>query len=777
MILHRKLRRAIAVFGFGVLLLLLATFPVTYLYLSSRLSSKYSPRNSAVDLSFAPDIPTPVSVLLDYAGAALQSVQTGNLTQTKIILAYLDNLPPNTDNNLKTYLTLVSSLASDMKSLNQGMNQLQGFVQSGQVDLARQNVTQVKALLTKASGRLSLLSSALDRIQTIYGVDVSEQRAHLGALKQLLLGVMQRLHALEIELQALDKRVATEIVVIASPIILSINEALNVTGQLTQVNVTGLPGRIISVWVNQSEVANLTTNSIGGFNWEYSIQPTNRPHMLLVYASFQPMGQDVDTLRPALSPIADVQVEYYPVVLTATTSTKRVHVLESFAVTGRLADAGSNPLSNETVWLLVDNKPVNNSKTNAYGDYALTSYLPANTTEGYHELVVQYNPTRGIFSSDQSQKMNVVLYYLNPTIKLSRRGNSSLGFSGQTLDLTGNLTIDSTPLSQGLILILEGNRELGRTTSESDGSFRVVIMIPFEAAGLTTLTIMFTPTTPWVLGRSMTLTLNILNSVILGSGFFTLAAAMVTLSRQSVERRSELLRRRMVGERVTLERLTPGGERTHATATMHLVRLRRIRDPSLCVKETYWEVRRLFSVTLHESGQVSETPREFASRLNSRFGDSAHILLRLSLSPFFSILTFQFEFAEYSPRPISQTEAEKNINFAVLVAEALSAKVDFGEWQNFVEKSRTAAAEVLRGFGMLTSGIVIDPQKAIVEISWHIPVETRIQLNHALEVALGMPAGSVPVRYCDRCAYKMKGAEVEKPICPRCARTFKEGAS
>ena len=111
------------------------------------------------------------------------------------------------------------------------------------------------------------------------------------------------------------------------------------------------------------------------------------------------------------------------------------------------------------------------------------------------------------------------------------------------------------------------------------------------------------------------------------------------------------------------------------------------------------------------------------------------------------------------------------------MAEALSAKVDFGEWQNFVEKSRTAAAEVLRGFGILTSGIVIDPQKAIAEIPWHIPAETRIQVNHALEAALGMPAGSVPVRYCDRCAYKMKGAEVEKPICPRCARTFKEGAS
>lgn len=777
MISNRKLRRALAGIGFGVLLLFVATFPSVYLYLSSELSVKYSPRISADNLSYAPDNPPPANALLDYAGLALQSVQTGNLTQTNTILAYLDNLPPNTENNLKTYLILVSSLASDMNSLNQTMDQLQGFVQSGQVDLGRQAATQVKVLLANASNRLSLLSSALDRIEVIYGMDVSQQRAHLDDLVQHIQRLRQRLQTLEAELQTLDRRLATEIALIHSPTILLVNETLNVRGQLRQVNATGLPGRIISLWINDSDVANLTTDSSGEFNWEYSIPHTSHPSKLLIYATFQSMGEDISTIRPARSEVADVQVEYFPVVLIANSGSERVHVLESFTVIGRLTDAEDKPLSNETVWLLLDKSPVNSSQTNAYGYYALTSYLPVGATEGNHELVVRYDPTRGIFSSDRSQKMNVLLYYLNPAIKLSRSGNSSLGFSGQTLDLTGILTIDSTPLSQGLILILEGNRELGRTTSESDGAFRVLIMIPFEASGLTTLTIMFTPTTPWVLGKSMTLTLNILNSVILGSGFFTLAAAIVMLSREPVERRSELLRRRKLGEQVTLERLTPGGERPLATATMHLVRLRKLRDPGLCVKATYWEVRRLISITLHESGHVSETPREFSSQLNSRLWDPAHTLLRLSLSPFFSTLTFQFEFAEYSPRPIPQTEAEKNIDSAVLMAEALGAKVDFDEWQNFVEKSRTAAAEVLQGFGIPISGIMIDPQMATVEIPWHTPEETRIQLNHALEVALGMPAGSVPVRYCDRCTYKMKGAEVEKPICPRCARKFKEGTS
>jgi len=111
-----------------------------------------------------------------------------------------------------------------------------------------------------------------------------------------------------------------------------------------------------------------------------------------------------------------------------------------------------------------------------------------------------------------------------------------------------------------------------------------------------------------------------------------------------------------------------------------------------------------------------------------------------------------------------------------MVAEELGVKIEHVEsWDEFVERSRRMTVEILRRFSVLYTGMSIDPQKAVVEVPWYTDDEIRFQINVALENALNMPAGTIPVRFCEICGFKLVGTQTEKRVCTKCGRTFKEG--
>jgi hypothetical protein len=761
--------------GIGVMLIVLAAFPLIHPYLSTLFRSQVS-ASSTTDPTTKPDISLPPNVLLGYGDLTLQSLRVGNYTRAQLLLRYMDNLPSNTESNLRTYLNQIAALASDLGSISNGLDQLKQFVQNGQISLARQNVTQLEVLLDVASSRIDLLSFALARIEALYGIDVSQQRRYLDDMRQLLQGFRQTLAIIEAELQSLDKRLATEIIIEASPNPLWVNETLNVQGQLRQVNGTGLSGRSVSLWVNQIQVGNVTVDANGTLSWTYLISARDHPDTLALFASFVPTGQDVYDFRPTTSPTVSVKVDYYHVLLTAAASTDKVHVLERVLVHGRLSDQESNALSNATIWLLLDDKPVDSSQTDLYGDYTIGIYLPANATGGSHDLYVRFSPVSGIYSPTESQKIKINLYYLNSAIELYGRTNSSLNLSGQLLSIDGVLTVDARPFAKGLILVLEGEQELGRTFSDANGTFNVPLRIPFVASGLTMIRVLFIPNVPWVLSKITTVVLNVLNSGVIGLGVSVLAAAVVTISRGTFQRLSTT-RRRKYGDQTTLMELELTDE-ISPTYTLYLVRLRRLHDPRVCVRETYWEVRRLLSITLREGGKSAETHREFEARVESTLLDY-WVSSRIGyVSSAFHMLTLQFEVAEYSPRIVLDIEANDAIKCAILVAEGLNARVEYGkDWRRFVGASKKAAVEVLRKRGLTPTGISIDPQKAIVEIPWYIGNEKRSELNSALELALHIPTESLQIRLCDRCGFKMKGGEISKHICPRCGSKFEDQES
>lgn len=626
------------------------------------------PVEASLNLSLALETPVLPATLLAYASFALKSVQKGNYTEAERVLAYVGKLPPNLEHNLKTFITLVQELVALLDSLRSRLDEAKVLVDSGQVALARQKIADTERVLADASGRLDLLFSALDRVRAVYRIDTSRQQQDLEMLSGILREFERILAELKASLASIDARVATQLGLSVSPNPVRIEQTLRISGYL-QGNGTWLPGRTVGFWISGIQAAKPVLDENGTFSWDYPVSSGKRADTLEVYASFTPTGGDVSTYRPTRSPTITVSILYHPVALTLVTSVYALHILENFTVSGTLADPFGRALAGETVELLTDGSAVSSSPTDIRGAYNIRASFPSGASEGTHQLRARFAPRHGIYASALSQEVGVRVYYLKPTISLYSRYNFTV--SGQNLVLAGRLEIGQQPFADGLVITLLGDRELGRGLSGADGIFSIPINIPFEATGDTTLMVVYVPAHPWITSTAASLVLGVLNSGLVGFGSIAFAVGAVTLYGRASELGSTLRRRRREPEQVAVETPKPIEEAAPRTpATIRLAELKTLLDDArTCVKETYWEIRRLVAAVLHDKGQLSETHREFETRIVNRLGNGATV---------FSLLTGLFEVAEYSHHAPSRRDGEQAINCAILVAEAINVDVKLG---------------------------------------------------------------------------------------------------
>jgi hypothetical protein len=727
---------------------------------------------NAIDLSTVQEVPLSPELLLGYADVALQSVQAGDFTQAQIVLGYISYLPPNIENNLRIYLTQIAELVSVIISLKDGLDALKQLVENGQIVSAQGNVTRIESMLNDASSRLELLYSALDQAAIIYRIDVSRQRDHLDALSSMLARFRQTLESLIGMLSALDKRTATALTVSASPNPVWVNGTLLITGLLKLSNETGLGGRVVEIWVNGFKASEMSLDSDGRFEWNYSVSE-HRFRSLDVYARYMPVGEDTKMLRPATSEMVTVSVMFFPVILTATISATSVHVLQSFTVQGRLTNEIRQPLANEPVQLLVDGNYANSSETDASGAYAMTGSFQTGSIEGNHTLFVEFSPLRGpyesaqvspqlgIYEYTQSSELQLQLYYDRSSVNLTSE-EPAFALSGQTVNLGGIVTVGPDPLSQGVIIATVGENELGQVPVGNGGIFTIPLSIPIDVSGMSEINLTFVPETPWVTGNSASVSLNIMNTGLIGFGSVALVASVVVLSTQTIQMTPSPSRRRREDEQIEVERLEADTKTVPSAVTIHLGRLKALLDPRICVQETYWETRLLLVQALNEDEQPSETPSEFAAKLTPRLGDAA--------SPF-SLLTLLFEVAQYSQHAISRQQADVVVNNAVLVAESIQVPVKRDEtWQRLRDEYETKTNDLLHRLGISAIALTIDATSVSVQIPWFHSDAIQQLLSKTLQESLRMPINLIPVRFCDNCRYKLEGSAIKLGICPACGR-------
>jgi hypothetical protein len=660
------------------LLVLLATSPLTYPYLASMLNVKLRRTATAVDLTSASENAPSPNILFLYAAMASQLAAESNYTGAERLLELASELPPNADNNLITYITLMHQLNQILDSLKPRLDQLQDLITAGAVTQARGNSTEIEGLIGEASRRLDLLSSSLDRIGTIYPIDTGNQRRNLETLSNTLRSFEQRLAKLRDQLDALDQRAATQLDVRVYPNPVQAEGSLDIRGQL-QSGGLGLAGRVVELWINGVQIENLTLDQLGTFARQYIVSNAGRAKQLEVYALYSPISEDVSTLRPARSATVTVPVSYRPAMLTIFASSKRVLVLENFSVQGQLADVSGNPLAGSTVDLLVDGEPLNSSATDSAGKYSINTALPAGTPEGEHQLRTQFNPKKGIYATANSQNITMELYYLKPTFtQLGLAGFPMVGgefiiLSGQTAQLVGRLEISSKPFAQGLVVAFMGDRELGRTLSDTSGTFRMSVSLPFDLSDVNRILVAFVPASPWIASITTPIVVRVLNSVVTGLAIGATIFAVLVFSGASIDARSVLRRRRPETGAIAVEKPEVKERAVSPTETLSLKDFElelqlglRIEEPRVFVKAIYWEIRRMLADVIGARGERSETPREFSSRVAGKLGDAATSL---------SALTRLFEIAEYSQHTISRLEAQQGTSDALRIAEEMDARM------------------------------------------------------------------------------------------------------
>jgi hypothetical protein len=747
-------KRALAV-ALAFLLVFLATLPLLYPYLSSILTPTQAIAPEEANPNSVPNLPLSPAALLGYANIILESADRGNFTGAQDLATYLNYLPPTIEHNLITYLKQITELISIIKSLKDQLDALSILVANGQITQAQGLISQINSALSDASTRLGTLYEALNRIALIYGINVSTQRARLDGLASILAQFQRLLQSLEASLQKLDTRIATRLMMNVTPNPVWINGTLHITGLLKQGNGTGLGGRVVELWLNASRVRRVSSGKEGNFTWTYHVS-ANRYSALALYARYVPTGNDTNHYRPTVSATVIVPVKFYGVTLAALPSNTRVYVTEGFSVRGSLANLIRQPLANEMITLMIDGKTANSTQTDGGGGYVLSSSFPQGTIQGKHTIRVEFNPASGVYGG-AGVGFGMQVYYMPSTVTLTS-SPPSFTLSGQTITLGGTVTVDGKPSSRGWIIAFVGGRELSRVPVGAGGIFQLPISIPLDLSGQNALTILFSPGEPWILSNQASVELNVMNSGLLGFASIGLVAAVVTLSSRTIELTPASRSKRRERQQLALEQL--GAETVPASVTIHLARLGALTDPRRCVQETYWESRRAIVEALNET-TPNETHREFATRLNGRLGEAA--------TPF-SLLTLLFEIAEYSEHEIAMDAARAATQYLTLIASALNVQLRHETWPKFRLESETKAEETLHQLGISAVKVTITPETAHVQLPWYLSKETQAVASRTLEGTLRMPTSVVPVRFCDRCAYRLEGSAVELETCPNCGR-------
>ncbi len=635
------------------------------------------------NLASASENPPSPEALLAYVDIASQRAAEGNYTEVKRLLAMANGLPANTEQNVVTYMRLLRELVLILDSLKPELDGLKDLVATGAVAQARKNSTEIEGEIDEASGRLDLLFSSLDRIGSIYHVDTRNQHHDLEVLSSTLRSFASRLAEFRDQLDAMDQRSATRLDLQAYPSPVQVEGSLDISGELQNDGI-GLGGRVVTVWVNGIQKANVTLDQLGRFAWKYVVSNNSRADKLELYASYSPADEDIFRLRPSKSDTVIVPVNYRAVTLTISTYSRRVLVLENFTVQGQLSDVFGNLLPGKTVDLLVDGKPVNSNVTDVTGKYSMDMAFPGLTLAGAHQVSARFDPKQGIYAAANSENVTIQLYYLRSTLsELALSGvavtkGQPIAISGQATLLEGRLEVDSKAYAQGLVIASLGGRELGRTLSEAGGIFRISIGLPLDLSDMNTISVVFIPARPWIAKTSTSIVVRVLNSVVVGLVAGATVFALSVFSGKSMDiglilRRRGAPRRRLGIETVTVKTPEITGKAATASTLLSLGEFKlelqlgiKSEEPRAFIRSAYWEIRRVVAEALGVRGEHSETPREYANRVAGVLGAAAGSL---------SALTRLFELAEYSEHSILRSDAQEGINHAFRIAEEMNARM------------------------------------------------------------------------------------------------------
>jgi hypothetical protein len=280
----------------------------------------------------------------------------------------------------------------------------------------------------------------------------------------------------------------TQLTLTINPLTAYVGDNVNFQGALSSKGIP-LPGRIITLLLNNADLLTVQTNAQGQFHGTFQL-PYLYINQMPVQAIYYPQGDDAGIYVAATSPVVDMTVLFYTAQLTLQLDNTAYPGKEAM-LTGTF-DYGSDPVPQQRAAdLYLDNNI--EDQLNAGPVFSKSIMLDAQITPGNHLITVsapadgRYAPVMTSYVMDVTLATTILELHL-PVI----------GFIPGSIQLSGKAYSSLGPLDNAAIVISDGKTSKQIITA-ADGTFSTKFGIGMGASllGTQTVTVKVQPQEPW----------------------------------------------------------------------------------------------------------------------------------------------------------------------------------------------------------------------------------------------------------------------------------------
>ena len=644
--MSRNLRRAL--FAVIVIGLILPTFYIVASSLRDR-SLGISLRDyQYTDATVAKPTEADIQAILS---SLEQTINPENLTFLRDKLSGIAQFPASKDDPLADYIRTLSNFTDNMGAIDAKLQAARASIASGKTEQALAEVRQLNELRDRTRPLLRSLYSLLNRVESRYKIDTTNQLQKMNALDLLFQKYSKQIDQLSSKLKTQQGFTQTVLSLNASKQEVFIDEVFQVYGFLKTENGTALAGRNITIaWSSNQTVVRLTDFE-GKFEADLSFPVGFPAGSTKIEATFEPEGSDKGAYL-ASSSFLRIQVVYRSSYISASIYPTIARPLNFVYVTGNLSTVSKEPLENRTIVMQLDGSYLGNTTTNTSGSFWFRFSVPRTLSNGTHTVLAIFNTT-----GDRVAPSNATLPFVVQLLQsevLLRVDRLSL-FSGMQLTVNGTISYVNTTYNKataamsGNVTVYVDEIPYGNATVNDDGSFVHVMQLPIGLSfGSHSIRVQYSPDEPWIHSSETATRIFVYNTpliVLATIGSVTAVFSGTYLVRRN--RRAALITAAPMQESTTLEEPVHIEELSRETL---ISEIGAEVDNGAKIRRAYALAQSLIQLRLGETPRESETPSEYLSRVTKTAPDIKDALERL---------VGLFELAEYSPYPIGSAQSRE----------------------------------------------------------------------------------------------------------------------
>lgn len=455
------------------------------------------------------DFDITLPILLHY-GDILDILATGNYEDAKAIIKQIDldkvNIPVDLKFTMQTYNGLLSDLAETLDSLDNVLDETELLLAQNKLEETQLKLIDAMELILEAEGLLEDADKANEELVSLLApFTLPTEVEAVNEARDRLHEAMDRLKNLEASYEAALQSLEAQIPPLVEPSSTSINleiesqawvgDSVTASGILTSTEEEGqvLPYRKINILLNGENEVTTTTDDDGRYATEIEIPYLHIPRMT-VQASYVPEGEDIAKYLSSLSPVVEIEVQFYTTELSLNLDDTNPLVGDTITASGMLTspEEAGIPLPGRDITISLDVSLMTTVTTQADGSYQKTLEIPYEQI-ALRTIQASYTAIEDEYAPSSSHVEIEVQFY--PT-ELTLEIDPSEAWVGDTVVVSGKLTSteeEEKPLPEKKIAVISDDEVIATLNTDTNGFYQGTVNIPYLYTPEITIQAMYIP--------------------------------------------------------------------------------------------------------------------------------------------------------------------------------------------------------------------------------------------------------------------------------------------